>query len=158
MRRRLSFAPLCRFAALRFLPAILGSRGRRSILGGGFGIFQLVLAAPRAVLFDETAGFRELGRVAEKAGAIAVDLGELERHRAALGDFLGLVEGSAGWPFIASDKVIERGHDQAVWQVYGSEVSAMMRGNVGCRLLISRVSTVTSSQPSRSTSATYTQS
>jgi hypothetical protein len=48
------------------------------------------------VRFDERAGFGELSLVAEEARAVQVDVGEVERHRAALGDLLGLVEGRAG--------------------------------------------------------------
>lgn len=36
------------------------------------------------------------GAVVEEAGAVEVDVGEVERHRTALGDLLGLVEVGAG--------------------------------------------------------------
>ena len=69
------------------------------------------------MLFDEVAGFGELGLVAEEAGAVEVDVGEVERHRAALGDLLGLVEGRAGRRGIAADEVIQRGGEQAFGKV-----------------------------------------
>ena len=95
-------------------------RGRRNVrdclsgpvLGGCFGVFQLLFASPVAVFLDEFAGFGELGLVAEEAGAVKVDVGEVERHRAALGDLLGLVEGCAGRRGIAADEVIQRGGEQ----------------------------------------------
>jgi hypothetical protein len=69
---------------------------RRPVLGGRICVFQLLFGSAVAVLFDEVAGFGELGLVAEEAGAVEVDVGEVERHRAALGDLLGLVKSKAG--------------------------------------------------------------
>ena len=71
------------------------------MLEGGFGVFELLLAAEVAVFEDEAAGLGEvvLGGlpgigfgVNEEAGAVEVDVGQVERHGAALGDFPGFVE------------------------------------------------------------------
>ena len=61
------------------------------------------------MFFDQLAGFGQFGFVAEEAGAVEVDVGNVERHRAALGDFLGLVEGDASRTGISADKVMQRG-------------------------------------------------
>ena len=69
------------------------------------------------MVLDEVAGSGEFGAVAEEAGAVEVDVGEVERHRAAVGDLLGLVEGRAGRRGIVADEVIERGGEEGVWKV-----------------------------------------
>ena len=72
------------------------------------------MAAAVGVVLDEVAGSGELGAVAEEAGAVEVDVGEVERHRAALGDLLGLVQGRAGRGGIVADDVIERGGEKGI--------------------------------------------
>ena len=81
------------------------------------------------MLFDEVAGFGKLGLVAEEAGAVEVDVGEVERHRGALGDLLGLVKGRAGGRGIAPDEVIEGGGEQAFERVV--ELSSVAEAVVG---------------------------
>lgn len=44
------------------------------------------------MLFDERARPSELVAVAEETGAVQMDVGEVERHRSALGDELGFIE------------------------------------------------------------------
>ena len=108
---------------LRLTASVLGCSGfphAGQFLAAGFGVVQLLFASAVAVLFDEVAGFGELGPVAEEAGAVEVDVGEVERHRAALGDLLGLVEGRAGRRGIAADEVIQRGGEQAFGKVVQS--------------------------------------
>ena len=61
------------------------------------------------MLFDEIPGFGEFVLVAKEAGAVEMDIGEVERHRPALGEFLGLVESRAGSCGFAAHEVIERG-------------------------------------------------
>ena len=68
----------------------------------GFGIIEFFFATPIAVLFDERAGFREFGSVAEETGAVQVDVGEVKRHRAALGDLLGVGQVAASFVLLAS--------------------------------------------------------
>jgi len=48
---------------------------------------------------------------------VEVDVGEVERHRAALGDLAGPVEGCAGRRGIAADEVIQCGGEQASGKV-----------------------------------------
>lgn len=71
------------------------------MLEGGFGVFELFLAAQVAVVDDEAAGLGEvvLGGLPgvgfgaeEEARAVEVDVGQVEGHGAALGDFPGFVE------------------------------------------------------------------
>ncbi len=57
--------------------------------GGGFGVGELVASAAVAVAVDESAGFGQVRAVAEEAGAVEVDVGQVEGHWAALGDLLG---------------------------------------------------------------------
>ncbi len=86
-------------------------------LAAASALFQLPVASPVAVLLDQVAGYGELGLVAEEAGAVEVDVGEVERHRAALGNLLGLVEGCSGRGGIAADEVIQRGGEEAFGKV-----------------------------------------
>lgn len=76
-------------------PSTFGVKDRPSSCGpapgNGFGVGQLVLASSVAVFGDEVAGPGKLALVAGEAGAVEVDVGEDQRHRAALGDLLGLV-------------------------------------------------------------------
>ncbi len=98
------------------------------------------LRRPVAVLLDELAGFGELGPVAEEAGAVEVDVGEVERHGAALGDLLGLVEGRTGRRGVATDEVIERGGDEASGKiVQQSRVAQAVDGGGDVRQLERRL-------------------
>ena len=63
------------------------------------------------------AAFAEFIPVAKEAGAVQVDVGEVERHRAALGDLLGLVQRRAGRCGIAADELVQRGGEQAFGKV-----------------------------------------
>ena len=44
------------------------------------------------MFLDEVAGLGEFVLVGEQAGAVEVDVGEVQRHRASLGDQLGFVQ------------------------------------------------------------------
>jgi hypothetical protein len=55
----------------------------------------------------------QMGTVAEEAGAVEVDVGEVERHRPTLGDLTGFTEGCSDQPVIAADEVIHHGREQA---------------------------------------------
>jgi hypothetical protein len=50
------------------------------ILRRGFGIFQFFLATPVTMLFDELAGFRELGPITKVPSAVEVDVGGGRKH------------------------------------------------------------------------------
>ena len=90
---------------------------RGPVAGGGFGVIQLVLASSVAVLLDQVVGSGQLGPVAEEASAVEVDVGEVERHGATVGDLLGLVQGRAGRRIVAADGVIECGGEQGFGQI-----------------------------------------
>ena len=61
------------------------------------------MAAAVSEVADELGGLREFVPIAEKVGGVQVDVGEVERHRAARGDLLGLVEDRASRRGIAAD-------------------------------------------------------
>jgi hypothetical protein len=62
------------------------------MLRGFFRVFEFLFAAPVAALLDEGAGAFEFSFVAEEAGAVEVDVGQVQPHGAALGNLPGFVE------------------------------------------------------------------
>src|SRR4051794_19539925 len=66
------------------------------VRGRGPGVFEFVLAPSVAVLLDEGAGLPQFVLVAEHPGPVEVDVGQVQRHRAALRDLLGFIEVTAG--------------------------------------------------------------
>ena len=59
---------------------------------GFLGVFEFLFAAPMTALLDEGAGAPEFFFVAEEAGEVEVDVGQVQPHGAALGILLGFVE------------------------------------------------------------------
>ena len=83
------------------------------------GVGEFFAAAPVAVFFDEAAGLGEFGLVVEQAGTVEVDVGEVERHRAALGDLLRFVEEAGGGVGIAGEVVVPGGGEEGEREVMG---------------------------------------
>ena len=59
-----------------------------------FGFFQFGGSSEVFVFLDEVAGLGEFVLVGEQAGAVEVDVGEVQWHRASLGRSVGLRPGS----------------------------------------------------------------
>jgi hypothetical protein len=57
--------------------AIASTRRRWPVGGGRLGVGELVVPASVAEVVDEPSGLREFGPVAEEAGAVQVDVGEV---------------------------------------------------------------------------------
>lgn len=94
---------------------------------GGFGIREFLGAAAVMVVFDEGSGFGEFGLVVEEAGAVEVDLGEVERHGTAPGDLPDPVQSAAGsWPRAST------GPDKRAFIVLGV---SLLIGGVICRAM-----------------------
>ena len=70
--------------------------GRRPRAGGGLGVVQLAEAAVVAELSDERGRLGEGVAVVEEAGAVQLDVGLMQRHRAADGERPGRVEVALG--------------------------------------------------------------
>lgn len=93
-------------------------------------IFQLYFSSPVAVLLDKTTGFGEFGVVvdvgelafafvlrqsAKESRAMQMHVGEVERHRAALGDLLRFLQQPFGFlQVLAQGAVVERGGEEGV--------------------------------------------
>lgn len=96
---------------------------------GFFGIFEFFAAAAVALGADEFGGLGEFGfrinlhtsrftlQTSREAGSGQVDVGEEERHRAALGDLLGFGQVLLGEIVLAENEVVERGGQQAAGKV-----------------------------------------
>src|SRR5438067_9618462 len=56
------------------------------------GVFKFLLPPPVAASLDELTGLGEGGAVAEAAGAVGVDVGQVALHRAPLSDLPGFVQ------------------------------------------------------------------
>ena len=108
------------FALIRFIRRAWPAGFPRSpVRGGGLGVGELVASAAVAVALDEGAGLGQRGTVAEEAGAVQVDVGQVQRHRAPLGDLLRLGQQPAGLLRIGAQRpVVQRGGEQG----HGEEV------------------------------------
>ena len=91
--------------------------GPLPILRSFFCIGEFFSAAPVAVFLDELARLGEFGFVVEQSGAVQVDVGEVERHRPALGDLLGFVEVEGGGGGIAVTVVVQGGGEEGSWEL-----------------------------------------
>lgn len=87
------------------------------MLGGGFGVVEFGEAAAVVVLADEGGGAGEFGAVAEEAGAVQMHVGEEERHRAALGDALRLVQRLPRGCGIAVEVMVQRGGEEGAGEM-----------------------------------------
>lgn len=70
------------------------------------------------MFLDLGAGFLEFSLVSKQAGAVKMDICQVERHGAALGDLLRLVQKAPRCLRVPHDRVMmQRGGEESSWQV-----------------------------------------
>ncbi len=101
-------------------------------LRGFLGIGEFSEAAAVVVVADEGGGFGEFCAVPKQAGAVEVDIAEVQRHRPSAGNALRLVQQAAGFLRLAEEMTDLRGGEQGAGDVVGrSRVTEAVQGGLG---------------------------